>query len=333
MKGVQILLMLVALAVAARAAAPEPAPEPASHVCVPDKWQGLSFTVVEGKHTAAILAKSAVDVSSQKAASEFIVMGGKHKHKAEYSLGRRDLSHDDEDLLDEGAVTSLGKSSFDKLRGKGVVKVIADYAKEKLYITFHKSGCKGTNVTFCKVKDFEHPMSLSDALCLPERAKSGGTITIGGSLDVNMYFFRAHKAFVNVLLTKDGNIPVSVDAIKKCGKGSIRIAYFNITKEIDEGFFDIPASCPAKEEDSSVFEEYLDNVDDVFDSEGIAKDPLSYLFGRAESDNQEDEGNSLVGMVMDKLASFWYGTSKLEEKFENERAFINDPKIVMFNQA
>lgn len=82
-----------------------------------------------------------------------------------------------------------------------------------------------------------------------------------------------------------------------------------------------------------VFEEYLDNVDDVFDSEGIAKDPLSYLFGRAESDNQEDEGNSLVGMVMDKLASFWYGTSKLEEKFENERAFINDPKIVMFNQA
>jgi hypothetical protein len=85
-----------------------------------------------------------------------------------------------------------------------------------------------------------------------------------------------------------------------------------------------------------VFEEYLDNVDDVFNSEGIANNPLSYLFGGAdleESDNQEDEGNSLVGMVMDKLASFWYGTSKLEEKFENERAFIKDPKIVMFNQA
>jgi hypothetical protein len=30
------------------------------------------------------------------------------------------------------------------------------------------------------------------------------------------------------------------------------LQYFNITKEIDEGFFDIPASCPAKEEDSSV---------------------------------------------------------------------------------
>jgi hypothetical protein len=28
----------------------------------------------------------------------------------------------------------------------------------------------------------------------------GGTITIGGSLEVNMYFFRAHKAFVSLFL-------------------------------------------------------------------------------------------------------------------------------------
>lgn len=335
MKGAQVFVVLLAFAAAAGAAAsaPEPAPSPKSRVCVPDKWQGLSFTRVDGKHKM-ILAKSAVDVDSQKAASEFIVFGGHHHHHDHHHHHHRaELASQTEDVNEKQDMSALLNTDEDlashaKKHGKGVVKVIADFAKEKVYITYHKS-CGDENVTFCKVKDFDHPADLSSMLCLPEKAKKGGTVVLGGSLDVDMYFIKARKAIVEVSLTSESNIPVSVNAAKKC-KGSIHTVYFNISKEIDEGFFDIPASCEGKVEGSLPW-----SLGEVFNEHSFGN-PVAELFSGAGYDVKEDHDDSsdegFFGKVAEKVAAFWRGIFG-SRPLETEGAFISAPKIRMYGQA
>jgi len=282
-----------------------------------------------------ILAKSAVDVDSQKAATEFIAFGGHHHHHHhdhQHHHHRAELASQTEHVEEKDMSSLLNidedLASHAKKHGKGVVKVIADFSKEKVYFTYHKA-CGDSNVTFCKVKDFDHPADLSSMLCLPEKAKKGGTVVLGGSLDVDMYFIKAKKAIVEVSLTSESNIPVSVNAAKKC-KGSVHTVYFNITKDIDAGFFDIPSSCEGKVEGSLPL-----SLAEVF-AEPSFGNPIAELFSGAsyddaEADNDSDD-NSFFGTVADKVAAFWdviFGSRPLE----TEGAFVSAPKIRMYGQA
>ncbi|GAQ78107.1 hypothetical protein KFL_000080110 [Klebsormidium nitens] len=332
MKGAQVFVVLLAFATAAGAAAsaPEPAPSPKSRVCVPDHWQGLSFTRVEGKGKM-ILAKSAVDVDSQKAASEFIAFGGHHHHHHHHH--RAELASETQDVDETQDMSSLLNTDEDlasvaKKHGKGVVKVIADFSKEKVYITYHKT-CGDSNVTFCKVKDFDHPADLSTMLCLPEKAKKGGTIVVGGSLDVDMYFIKAKKAIVVVSLTSESNIPVSINAAKKC-HSAVHTNYFNITKDIDEGFFDVPASCEGKMEVSLPL-----SLAKTFEEPSFGN-PAAELFSGASYDDMEkyDDSNdeSFFGRIAKTVAAFWRGVFGSRPTETNE-AFISAPKIRMYGQA
>jgi hypothetical protein len=266
-------------------------------------------------------------VDSQKAATEFIVFGGHHHyhhHRAELASQTDNAEESHASLLkfDEDLASHAEK------HGKGVVKVIADFAKEKVYITFHKHA-GDANVTFCKVKDFDHPADLSSMLCLPEKAKKAGTIVVGGSLDVDMYFIRAKKAIVEVSLTSDGNIPVEFNAAKKC-KGSVHTAYFNITKEIDEGFFDVPASCAGKLEETLPF-----SLGKVFKQHAFGN-PAFELFSRAgygdmqHSDDSNDEG--FFGKVAQTVTAFWRGIFGLAQ---TKGVFVSGypPEIRMYGQA
>lgn len=312
MKGVYVCVALFAIAFAVDAAAPEPS----SHVCVPDKWQAISFTRAHAKHKpqAMIVAKTAVDVDSQKAASEFVVFGG-HHHKF---AGRHELASEEE--RPESVELASEK------HGKGVVKVIADFEKEKVYIAYHKvAGDK--NITLCKVKDFDHPADLKSMLCLPEKAKKAGTYEIGGSLDVDMYVIKSKKGFAQVSLASQNNFPVSFDAVKKCGKKAVHTVYFNITKDIDEGFFDLPASCEGKLEGS--LPKYFEHIVKNLKHQTILGNPTSQLLGDFDAAAYvEEHAENLYGKTVEKVSSFWngmFGSGKEET--------IDVSKIRMYGHA
>lgn len=84
-----------------------------------------------------ILAKSAVDVDSQKAATEFITFGGKHHHHHHdhhHKHHRAELASQTETVEETQDMSPLMKidedfASHAEKHGKGVVKVIADFSK------------------------------------------------------------------------------------------------------------------------------------------------------------------------------------------------------------